>query len=66
MPTIEELREIYADVLDDEAIHAVSRWREKYYDDKYSPADEEDYVARAEKDGEDCVEIMRRVAASLA
>jgi len=65
MVTIEELREKYADVINDEAIRAVSTWTEKNFDDKFTPEDEEEYVQRASVQSKEVVRMMKRIVSSI-
>lgn len=48
-PGIEELRGEFADVMDDEAVTAISYWKEPNND---APCDEDAYLARALANGD--------------
>ena len=48
IPPVEELREMYADVMEDKAVTNMSNWREPNSD---NPCNEQEYLDRALKNG---------------
>ena len=57
MPSIDELRNMYAEVLENQGVHALTVWTEPNHSD---PTDEEAYLARGMNDSDDLFENIER------
>ncbi len=57
-------KEIY-DLIDDDAILAVSTWTEKNFDDKFTKEDKKEYLDRLKTHKSEIVESIKRISSTI-